>query len=377
MLCIFYLTFGPIGGNLQALLEQGIDWTISSFNDLLVSWNISEWLRALLIDGVCQGVGSVLSFLPVIVVLFFFLSLLEDSGYMARVAFVMDKALRKIGLSGRSFVPMLIGFGCSVPAIMSARTLSSERDRKMTIVVTPFMSCSAKLPIYGMITAAFFPNYTALILISVYLIGILVAILSALLLKSTIFQGDPVPFVLELPAYRIPQPRSVFLHIWEKAKDFLRKAFTIIFIASVLIWFLQSFDMSFNYVSDSSQSILATIGSGLAHIFAPLGFDDWRASTALVTGITAKESVVSTLSVLTNTTSDAGLSAALQQIFTPVSAFAFLCFTVLYMPCVAAFAATRRELGSLKQAIFTACYQTGIAYIAAFVIYQLGTLLLG
>ena len=377
MLCIFYLTFGPIGGNLQALLEQGIDWTISSFNDLLVSWNISEWLRALLIDGVCQGVGSVLSFLPVIVVLFFFLSLLEDSGYMARVAFVMDKALRKIGLSGRSFVPMLIGFGCSVPAIMSARTLSSERDRKMTIVVTPFMSCSAKLPIYGMITAAFFPNYTALILISVYLIGILVAILSALLLKSTIFQGDPVPFVLELPAYRIPQPRSVFLHIWEKAKDFLRKAFTIIFIASVLIWFLQSFDMSFNYVSDSSQSILATIGSGLAHIFAPLGFDDWRASTALVTGITAKESVVSTLSVLTNTTSDAGLSAALQQIFTPVSAFAFLCFTVLYMPCVAAFAATRRELGSLKQAIFTACYQTGIAYITAFVIYQLGTLLLG
>lgn len=377
MLCIFYLTFGPIGGNLQALLEQGIDWTISSFNDLLVSWNISEWLRALLIDGVCQGVGSVLSFLPVIVVLFFFLSLLEDSGYMARVAFVMDKALRKIGLSGRSFVPMLIGFGCSVPAIMSARTLSSERDRKMTIVVTPFMSCSAKLPIYGMITATFFPNYTALILISVYLIGILVAILSALLLKSTIFQGDPVPFVLELPAYRIPQPRSVFLHIWEKAKDFLRKAFTIIFIASVLIWFLQSFDMSFNYVSDSSQSILATIGSGLAHIFAPLGFDDWRASTALVTGITAKESVVSTLSVLTNTTSDAGLSAALQQIFTPVSAFAFLCFTVLYMPCVAAFAATRRELGSLKQAIFTACYQTGIAYIAAFVIYQLGTLLSG
>lgn len=345
MLCIFYLTFGPIGGNLQALLEQGIDWTIPSFNDLLVSWNISEWLRALLIDGVCQGVGSVLSFLPVIVVLFFFLSLLEDSGYMARVAFVMDKALRKIGLSGRSFVPMLIGFGCSVPAIMSARTLSSERDRKMTIVVTPFMSCSAKLPIYGMITAAFFPNYTALILISVYLIGILVAILSALLLKSTIFQGDPVPFVLELPAYRIPQPRSVFLHIWEKAKDFLRKAFTIIFIASVLIWFLQSFDMSFNYVSDSSQSILATIGSGLAHIFAPLGFDDWRASTALVTGITAKESVVSTLSVLTNTTSDAGLSAALQQIFTPVSAFAFLCFTVLYMPCVAAFAATRREIG--------------------------------
>lgn len=349
MLMIFYLTFGPIGGTLQGLLEEGIDIAVNALSDLLMHLQVSSWLHALVIDGICNGVGSVLSFLPVIVTLFFFLSLLEDSGYMARVAFVMDKALRKLGLSGRSFVPMLIGFGCSVPAIMSTRTLSSDRDRKMTIVVTPFMSCSAKLPIYGMITAAFFPEHTALILISVYLIGIFVAILSALLLKRTVFQGESVPFVLELPAYRIPSAKSVLLHMWEKAKDFLRKAFTIIFVASIIIWFLQSFDFAFNFVEDSSTSMLANIGTWISHIFAPLGFEDWRASTALVTGITAKESVVSTLSVLTNTTSDAGLSVALQTIFSPVSAFAFLCFTVLYMPCVAAFAATKRELGSMKQ----------------------------
>ena len=311
MLMIFYLTFGPIGGTLQGLLEEGIDIAVNALSDLLMHLQVSSWLHALVIDGICNGVGSVLSFLPVIVTLFFFLSLLEDSGYMARVAFVMDKALRKLGLSGRSFVPMLIGFGCSVPAIMSTRTLSSDRDRKMTIVVTPFMSCSAKLPIYGMITAAFFPEHTALILISVYLIGIFVAILSALLLKRTVFQGESVPFVLELPAYRIPSAKSVLLHMWEKAKDFLRKAFTIIFVASIIIWFLQSFDFAFNFVEDSSTSMLANIGTWISHIFAPLGFEDWRASTALVTGITAKESVVSTLSVLTNTTSDAGLSVAL------------------------------------------------------------------
>lgn len=293
---------------------------------------------------------------------------------MARVAFVMDKMLRKIGLSGKSFVPMLIGFGCSVPAIMSARTLSSERDRKMTIIVTPFMSCSAKLPIYGMITAAFFPHHTALILISVYIIGIIVAILSAILLKSTIFKGESVPFVMELPAYRIPAGKSVVLHMWEKAKDFLRKAFTIIFVASIIIWFLQSFNFAFDFVSDSSQSILASIGTWISHIFAPLGFEDWRASTALVTGITAKESVVSTLSVLTNTTSDVGLNAALQSIFTPLSSFAFLCFTVLYMPCVAAFAATKRELGSLKQAFATVAFQTGVAYIVALLVFQIGSL---
>ncbi|MEG1733008.1 MAG: ferrous iron transport protein B, partial [Longicatena sp.] len=267
MLAIFYLTFGPIGGTLQSLMEQGIAMATDALSNLLINAHISEWLRALIIDGICNGVGSVLSFLPVIVTLFFFLSLLEDSGYMARVAFVMDKLLRKIGLSGRSFVPMLIGFGCSVPAIMSTRTLSSDRDRKMTIIVTPFMSCSAKLPIYGMITAAFFPNHTALVLISVYLVGIVVAILSALLLKSTIFKGDSVPFVLELPTYRIPSGKSVVLHMWEKAKDFLRKAFTIIFVASIIIWFLQSFNFSFDMVSDSSQSMLASMGSWFSHIF--------------------------------------------------------------------------------------------------------------
>ena len=375
MLMIFYLTFGPIGGTLQGLLEEGIDIAVHALSTLLLQLHVSSWLHALVIDGICNGVGSVLSFLPVIVTLFFFLSLLEDSGYMARVAFVMDKALRKLGLSGRSFVPMLIGFGCSVPAIMSTRTLSSDRDRKMTIVVTPFMSCSAKLPIYGLITAAFFPEHTALILISVYLIGILVAILSALLLKRTVFQGESVPFVLELPAYRIPSAKSVILHMWEKAKDFLRKAFTIIFVASIIIWFLQSFDFAFNFVEDSSTSMLANIGTWISHIFAPLGFEDWRASTALVTGITAKESVVSTLSVLTNTTSDAGLSSALQTIFSPVSAFAFLCFTVLYMPCVAAFAATKRELGSMRQALATVAYQTGVAYVVALVVYQIGSML--
>lgn len=375
MLAVFYLTFGPIGGTLQALMEEGVGYVIDALSTFLVSMGVSDWLHALIIDGICNGVGSVVSFLPLIVVLFFFLSLLEDSGYMARVAFVMDKALRKIGLSGKSFVPMLIGFGCSVPAIMSARTLSSERDRKMTIIVTPFMSCSAKLPIYGMITAAFFPEHTALVLIAVYGLGILVAIVSALLLKRTVFQGEPIPFVLELPNYRIPDARSVVLHMWEKAKDFLVRAFTIIFVASILIWFLQSFDFTLHMVADSGESMLAQLGTWLSHIFAPLGFEDWRASTALVTGITAKESVVSTLSVLTNATSDAGLSAALMNIFTPVSAFAYLCFTVLYMPCVAAFAATKRELGSMKEAMFTALFQTGVAYIVALIVYQLGTLL--
>lgn len=375
MLCIFYLTFGPIGGTLQSWMETLIEMATDTLSSGLGSMGVSDWLHALIIDGICNGVGSVLSFLPVIVTLFFFLSLLEDSGYMARVAFVMDKLLRKIGLSGKSFVPMLIGFGCSVPAIMSARTLSSERDRKMTIVVTPFMSCSAKLPIYGMITAAFFPDHTAWILIAVYIIGIVVAILSALLLKSTVFQGDSVPFVMELPAYRIPSGKSVVLHMWEKAKDFLRKAFTIIFIASIVIWFLQSFNFAFEFVEDSSTSILANIGTAISHIFAPLGFEDWRASTALVTGITAKESVVSTLSVLTNATSDAGLSAVLQTIFTPISAFAYLCFTVLYMPCIAAFAATRRELGSMKQALATVAYQTAVAYIVALLVYQIGSMI--
>lgn len=375
MILIFYLTFAVFGGTLQGWMESGIDSFTNWLSDLLIQIQVSPWLHALIIDGVCAGVGSVLSFLPIIVILFFFLSLLEDSGYMARVAFVMDKSLRKIGLSGRSFVPMLIGFGCSVPAIMATRTLSSERDRKMTILLTPFMSCSAKLPIYGMITAAFFPNFTALILVSVYLLGIVVAIISGLILKKTVFQGDSVPFVMELPSYRIPAAKSVALHMWDKAKDFLHRAFTIIFFASILIWFLQSFDWQLNYLTDSSQSILASLGSALAQLFAPLGFNDWRAATALVSGITAKESVVSTLSVLTGA-SDAGLSMAIQSMFTPLSAYAFLSFTVLYMPCIAAFAATKRELGSWKEALLTVGYQTLSAYIVAFLIYQIGSLIL-
>ena len=376
MLLIFYLTFVPIGGTLQGLLESGIDMFVSWLDVQMEAWQVSSWLHSLVIDGICAGVGSVLSFLPLIVVLFFFLSLLEDSGYMARVAYIMDKALRKIGLSGKSFVPMLIGFGCSVPAIMSTRTLSSERDRKMTIILTPFMSCSAKLPIYGMITAAFFPQHAAVVMLGVYLIGILVAILCGLLFKQTLFKGNPVPFVMELPAYRIPDARSVLMHMWEKAKDFLHRAFTIIFAATIIIWFLQSYDFSFHAVSDASASMLAVIGEKIAWIFEPLGFADWRASSALITGITAKESVVSTLSILTGASTDAGLSSVLQTMFTPLSAFAFLCFTVLYMPCVAAFAATKRELGTLKEALFAGLFQTGVAYIVALIIYQAGSVFL-
>lgn len=376
MLFIFYLTFVPIGGTLQSLLESLIDQGIAWLDQFLSASEVSPWLHDLLIEGVCAGVGSVLSFLPLIVILFFFLSLLEDSGYMARVAYIMDKALRKIGLSGKSFVPMLIGFGCSVPAIMASRTLSSDRDRKMTIILTPFMSCSAKLPIYGMITAAFFTHSSALVMMSVYLLGIAVAILSGLIMKKTMFSGNPIPFVMELPSYRIPSLQSVLLHMWEKAKDFLHKAFTIILGATIIIWFLQSYDFSFHGVSDASQSMLAQIGNLLAPLFEPLGFGDWRASSALITGITAKESVVSTLSILTNASSDAGLSAALMTMFTPAAAYAFLCFTVLYMPCVAAFAATKRELGSWKQALGAVLFQTAVAYAVAFFVYQIGSVLL-
>lgn len=376
MMLIFWLTFSVLGAPLQDLLSGWIDSFTAFLEAFLVRNQVTPWLISLLINGVCAGVGSVLSFLPIIVLLFFFLSLLEDSGYMARVAFVMDKLLRKIGLSGRSFVPMLIGFGCSVPAIMATRTLSSDRDRKMTIVLTPFMSCSAKLPIYGMITAAFFPEHPAIVMVSLYVLGIVVAILSGLLLKNTIFQGNSVPFVMELPAYRLPDAKSVLLHMWEKAKDFLHKAFTIIFIASIVIWFLQSFDWRLNMVSDSANSILASVGSIIAPLFTPLGFNDWRASTALITGFTAKESVVSTLTILTGASSDAQLSAMLTQIFTPLSAFSFLAFTILYMPCVAAFAASKRELGSMKQALLTAGYQTLVAYIVGTLIYQVGSLIL-
>ena len=377
MMVIFWLTFTVLGAPLQSLMDTGI----SALSELVSGWmtqaKVSGWLHSLVIDGIFAGVGSVLSFLPIIVLLFFFLSLLEDSGYMARVAFVMDKLLRKIGLSGRSFVPMLIGFGCSVPAIMATRTLSSDRDRKMTIVLTPFMSCSAKLPIYGMITMAFFPHHAGLVMISLYVLGIVVAILSGLLLKSTVFRGKPVPFVMELPAYRLPSPHSVLLHMWEKAKDFIRKAFTVIFIGTIIIWFLQSFDWSLNIVEDSTNSILASIGSFIAPLFIPLGFHDWRASTALLSGITAKESVKSTLAVLTGAASDSALSSVLNTIFTPLSAISFLAFTILYMPCVAAFAATKRELGTVRGAVATALYQTGVAYIVGCLIFQIGRLFVG
>jgi len=373
MMFVFYLTFHVLGAPLQSLLELGIDVTTNALSHLLTITGVSPWLHSLVINGICAGVGSVLSFLPIIVLLFFFLSILEDSGYMARVAFVMDKLLRKIGLSGRSFVPMLIGFGCSVPAIMSTRTLSSERDRKMTIILTPFMSCSAKLPIYGMITMAFFPHHSAIVMISLYLLGIIMAILSGLLFKNTLFRGKPIPFILELPAYRFPSARSVVLHMWEKAKDFLKKAFTIIFVAAIVIWFFQSFDWSLNMVTDSGHSMLAGIGSILAPLFAPIGFSDWRASTALIVGLTAKESVVSTLSVLTGATGNVALSGALHTIFpSALAGFSFLTFTILYMPCVAAFAATRRELGSLKGALLTALYQTTVAYIVALLVFQIG-----
>lgn len=375
MFFIFWITFGVLGPPLQMVLEEGIFVITEFVSDFLFNAGVSEAVHSLVIEGIFAGVGSVLSFLPIIVILFFFLSLLEDSGYMARIAFVMDKALRKIGLSGRSFVPMLIGFGCSVPAIMATRTLSSERDRRMTIVIAPFMSCSAKLPIYGMITMAFFPDRAAIVMISLYILGILVAIISGLILKSFVFKGSPVPFVMELPAYRVPSATSVMVHMWEKATDFIRRAFTVIFIGTIIIWFLQSFDWSFNMVEDSTKSILASAGSLISPIFKPLGFNDWRASTALITGLTAKEAVVSTLTVLTGVTNDLELSMLLNTIFTPLSSFAFLTFVLLYMPCIAAFAATKRELGSMKYAIMTAAYQTITAYIAALIIYQLGMLL--
>lgn len=375
MLAIFYLTFNVIGAPLQDIMEQWVNDLGSFFIHMLQSYHVSSWLLSLLQDGVIAGVGSVLSFLPLIVVLFFFLSLLEDSGYMARVAFVMDKLLRKIGLSGKSFVPMLIGFGCSVPAIMATRTLSSNRDRKLTIILAPFMSCSAKLPIYGMIIAAFFSSKAPLVMITVYCIGILVAIFSALLLKATVFPGDSIPFVMELPAYRIPTMKNVLFHMWEKAKDFIKKAFTIIFLASMLIWFLQSFNFRFEMVDDSSKSMLAALGSIVSPIFHPLGFYDWRLSTAIITGVTAKESVVSTLTVLTNASTPEALNVALSSLMSSASAIAFLTFTVLYMPCMAAFAASKRELGSWSEAILTALFQSAIAYVVAFLVYHTALLI--
>ena len=370
MLTVFWLTFDVIGGRLSDLMEIGIGAVTDAVAAGLDSYGINPVVKSLVIDGVFAGVGSVLSFLPIIVVLFFFLSILEDTGYMARVAFVMDKLLRKIGLSGRSFVPMLIGFGCSVPAIMATRTLSSERDRKMTIFLVPFISCSAKIPIYTVFTAAFFPEYQALIMIGLYVFGILVGILCALILEKTAFRGNPVPFVMELPNYRFPSAKSVGMLMWEKAKDFIQKAFTIIFAATVIIWFLQSFDTRLNIVTDSADSLLAMIGRWVAVIFGPLGFEDWRVSTALITGFTAKEAVVSTMSVLLGTTSSQ-LQTALGSVFTPLTAASALVFMLLYTPCVAAIAAARRELNSRRGALAVVLLQCGVAWLAAFGVYHI------
>ena len=376
ILLIFWLTFNVIGAFLQDLLASGIGALSDIVDRALTSFGLNPVIHSLIIDGIFNGVGSVLSFLPVIVVLFFFLSILEDTGYMARVAFVMDKPLRKLGLSGRSFVPMLIGFGCSVPAIMGTRTVLSDRDRKMTIMLVPFMSCSAKIPIYSVFVAAFFPKKGALVMFGLYLLGILLAILSATVLKNTVFRGKPVPFVMELPNYRFPSPKSVALLLWEKARDFLERAFSVIFIATVAIWFLQSFDTRLNPVDDSSESMLALIGKGIAVIFKPLGFGDWRFSTALISGFIAKEQVVSTLAVLCGCDSSV-LYSVLPGIFSSsLAACSFLVFTLLYTPCVAAVAAIRREFNSRTKALGIVFMQCAIAWICAFAVYNIGRLFL-
>lgn len=369
MLVVFYLTFGLLGSFLSDLLSFGIDALSAVVDRALVGYGINPVVESLVIDGIFTGVGSVLSFLPIIVILFFFLSILEDSGYMARIAFVMDRPLRKIGLSGKSFVSMLIGFGCSVPAVMSTRTLSSERDKKMTILLIPFISCSAKIPIYALFAAAFFAKRTALVMMGLYAFGILVGLLCAMVLKRTAFRGSSMPFMMELPNYRFPSAKSVMLLMWDKAKDFVQRAFTIIFVATLLIWFLQTFDMRFNVVSDSGESLLAMIGKWIAPLFGPLGFNDWRATTALISGFTAKEAVVSTLGVLTGS-SMVNLSETLGQIFTPVSAVSFLVFTLLYTPCVAAVATIKRELGSAVKTAGVVIMQCGVAWVVACLVYQ-------
>ena len=375
MCLVFFLTFNVIGAFLSDLMAYAVDGLTALADRGLTAYGINPVVHSLIIDGVFAGVGSVLSFLPIVVTLFFFLSILEDSGYMARVAFVMDKLLRKIGLSGRSFVPMLIGFGCSVPAIMSTRTLSSNRDRQMTILLTPFMSCSAKIPIYTLFSAAFFPGHELPVMILLYFGGILVGILAALVLKSTLFRGNPVPFVMELPNYRLPSPKSVLLLMWEKAEDFLTRAFTVIFAATVIIWFLQTFDTRLNVVSDSRTSILASLGRLASPVFAPLGFGDWRMVTALVSGFTAKEAVVSTFGVILGVSTDQ-LRTALHLLFTPASAASFLTFCLLYTPCVAAVATMKRELGSGWKTVAVVTGQCVIAWMAAFAVYQAAVVLL-
>ncbi len=373
MFLVFWLTFNVIGSTLSDLLTGGIDALTALVDKGLTLYGINPVVKSLVVNGVFAGVGSVLSFLPIVVTLFFFLSILEDTGYMARVAFVMDRLLRKIGLSGRSFVPMLIGFGCSVPAIMATRTLASDRDRKMTILLTPFMSCSAKIPIYAVFCAAFFARFQALVMIGLYAAGVVFGVLVALLLKGTAFRGEPVPFVMELPNYRMPSPKNVLLLLWEKAKDFLERAFTIILLASIVIWFLQTFDMRLNVVTESANSLLALIGQLIAPIFRPMGFADWRVATSLISGFVAKEAVVSTLSVLMGT-GIAQLHTVLTNLFTPLSAVSFLLFTLLYTPCVAAVATIRKELKSGVATLGVVIMQCAIAWIVAFAAYQIGGL---
>ena len=367
MLLTFWLTFDVIGQRLSDWLSVGVDALTAVVDRALTAYGINPVVHSLIVDGIFAGVGSVLVFLPIIVTLFFFLSILEDTGYMARVAFVMDKPLRKIGLSGRSIVPMLIGFGCSVPAIMATRTVSSDRDRKMTILLTPYMSCSAKISIYGFFTAAFFPRYRALVMIGLYVLGIAIGIAAALIMNKTAFRGKPVPFVMELPNYRLPSARSVALLLWEKAKDFLQRAFTVIFWATIVIWFLQSFDTRLNVVSDSSDSLLALIGQVIAPIFAPMGFGDWRCATSLISGFIAKESVVSTLGVLLG-------GGAISGLFTTRSALSFLVFTLLYTPCVAAVATIRRELDSSLKTLGVVAMQCGVAWLVSLAAYALAGL---
>ncbi|MDR0473271.1 MAG: ferrous iron transport protein B [Treponema sp.] len=377
MLTIFWLTFGVIGNRLSKLMTAGLSSLSGLIDRALTAYSLNPVVHSLVIDGIFAGVGAVLSFVPVIITLFFFLSLLEDSGYMARVAYVMDKPLRKIGLSGRSFVPILMGLGCTVPAVMAARTLASSRDKKMTILLTPFMSCSAKLPIYALFTAAFFPEHQALIMISLYLTGLIFGVLSGFIMEKIIFKGVPVPFVMELPNYRFPSVKTVLLLMRDKAKDFIQRAFTVIFFAAIVIWFLQSFDMRLNFVhikyaAGSTDSLLASIGRLISGIFVPIGFSDWRVSTALITGFTAKEAVISTLAVLTGS-GIAELGKTLHTLFSPLSAISFLIFTLLYTPCAAAVAAVKRELGSIKGTICVMLYQTVLAWFAAFCFYQIGS----
>ena len=377
MLLVFFITFGPVGNFLRDSTEFLIKDTFANFvSNIISSLGASQWTESLIVDGIIEGVGSVISFFPQILILFTLLSILEDSGYMARAAFIMDQLLRKIGLSGRAFVPMLMGFGCTVPAVLGTRTLESEKDKRLTILITPFMSCSAKMPVYALFISAFFVSNQSLIIFSIYLLGIIVAVLSALLFKNTLLKGDPAPFVMELPPYRLPTLRSLWIHVWERLKDFLTKAGTVLLAATIIIWFLQSFDFRMNMVTDSANSMLANIGTFIAPVFTLCGFGDWRASVSLVTGLVAKESVVSTMAILYNSGMDTSLSAALSQTFTPLSAYSFMVFVLLYTPCIAALSAIRKEMCSFKWTFVTIVYQLVVAFLMSALVYQIGSFLL-